>query len=292
MKSKFSHLWQKNKPAVFAGAVILVTLITVGFHLFDRARFIRSDDALVQAHFTTLTTKVPGMVESILVRELEHVKKGQVLARIDSSDYRFQKIKQASAVESAQIHRALEAKDYARAIQLHRDGAISDQDLHKQETSLLSAGASEDAAMASVDTANLNIGYTEIKAPADGIIAGMAIEVGMMLDAGDPLYGFVYPETKWIDARIKEGDLPDLKVGEKAEVQVDAIPGKTFAGTIESIAPSTEGIEAAIPPDNGAGNYTKYVQRVPVRIALDLNPEEQEEMRVGLSAEVNIRRVQ
>jgi membrane fusion protein (multidrug efflux system) len=146
--------------------------------------------------------------------------------------------------------------------------------------------------MASVDTANLNIGYTEIKAPADGIIAGMAIEVGMMLDAGDPLYGFVYPETKWIDARIKEGDLPDLKVGEKAEVQVDAIPGKTFAGTIESIAPSTEGIEAAIPPDNGAGNYTKYVQRVPVRIALDLNPEEQEEMRVGLSAEVNIRRVQ
>ena len=101
--------------------------------------------------------------------------------------------------------------------------------------------------------------------------------------------GFVEAKDRWIMANFKETDLSDFHLGSKATVTVDAIPHKTFAGEVESVSPSTGATFALLPPDNATGNFTKVVQRIPVRIKLkDLQPDEVDHLQAGLSAVVSV----
>ncbi len=146
------------------------------------------------------------------------------------------------------------------------------------------------SAQAQVNEAKLNLGYTRIIAPVDGKVGKKSFEVGMLAAAGQPLLGFVANQDRWVTANLKETDMDDIEVGKKAYVEVDAISGKTFDGVVESISPATGATFTLLPPDNATGNFTKVVQRVPVRIKLlNLTEKDIDRLQNGLSAEVKIR---
>jgi membrane fusion protein (multidrug efflux system) len=142
---------------------------------------------------------------------------------------------------------------------------------------------------AQLNQANLNIENTKIKAPVDGFIARKSVEIGQLATPGVPLIGFVSSTERWVIANFKETDLDDVKVGAKVDIEVDAVGGKSFRGEVESLSAATGATFALLPPDNATGNFTKVVQRVPVRIKITgVTPEDIERLRAGLSAVVKV----
>ena len=288
--SSRSHSSFWNAPNLFAGTCTLVVLILLAFHLFDQYRFIRSDDALVQAHFTPIETKVQGIVKSVLVDEHQSVKKGQVLALIDRREFN------STLGQRRETARAIDAElrnakiNWIRARNLFAKGHLSTQERDQSYTDYLKQKSQIEAQHAKSELALINLDYAEVRAPEDGVISVRSVSPGASVKSGDPLFGLVFSNERWVEARIKETDLHDVHLGKSVRVEIDAIPDRKFDGKIQSISPSTEGLEAALIPDNAAGNFTKYVQRVPVRISLDLSPDERQIVRAGLSANIRIRR--
>jgi membrane fusion protein (multidrug efflux system) len=123
-------------------------------------------------------------------------------------------------------------------------------------------------AEASLKQAQLQLSYTAINAPAAGTIGNKTVEVGQQVQAGQPLMAVV-GEDLWIDANFKETQIADMHPGEPVEVHVDALPSHTFTGQVESLSPASGAQFALLPPDNATGNFTKVVQRIPVKISID-----------------------
>ncbi|GAB6039036.1 HlyD family secretion protein [Fundidesulfovibrio butyratiphilus] len=136
-----------------------------------------------------------------------------------------------------------------------------------------------------VRQAELNLSYTRILAPADGRVTKRRVEAGLMAAAGQPLMAVVPldPGELWITANYKETQLHGVKPGQRAEVRVDAYPGRTFTGRVDSIMAGTGAAFSLFPPENATGNYVKVVQRVPVKIVLDPG-QDIPELRLGMSA--------
>ena len=139
-------------------------------------------------------------------------------------------------------------------------------------------------AQASVDQARLNLSYTRIVAPVDGMVGQRAARVGAYVSAGTRLLAVVPLQQTYITANYLETQLSDVRPGQRVNVTVDALPGKHFAGRVDSIAPATGATFSAISPDNATGNYTKVVQRLPVKIVLDKDQPDLSQLRVGMSA--------
>lgn len=146
------------------------------------------------------------------------------------------------------------------------------------------AEADVTAAQASVDQAKLNLSYTRIVAPVEGMVGQRSVRLGAYVSAGTRLLAVVPLQQTYITANYLETQLADVQPGQKAVVRVDALPGKTFTGHVDSIAPATGATFSAISPDNATGNYTKVVQRLPVKIVLDANQPNLAQLRVGMSA--------
>lgn len=145
-----------------------------------------------------------------------------------------------------------------------------------------------ESARAARDAAALQLSYAVIVAPMDGVVAKKSVEVGQLVQPGQPIMSIVPLSDVWVTANLKETQTRDLKVGDPVEVEVDAYPGRTFHGKLESISPATGARFSLLPPDNATGNYTKVVQRIPVRIRFDRNQDPQHPLRPGMSATVRI----
>jgi membrane fusion protein, multidrug efflux system len=144
------------------------------------------------------------------------------------------------------------------------------------------------AARSEVENARLQLGYTVITAPAGGIVARRRVEPGELVQVGQSLMSIVPEEDVWVTANLKETQLRDVNVGDPVEFSVDAYSKVTFHGTVESVSPATGARFALLPPDNATGNFTKVVQRVPVRIKVDGPIDEAHPLRPGMSVEVDI----
>lgn len=136
---------------------------------------------------------------------------------------------------------------------------------------------------AQLDEAELQLSYTKIYASRDGYITRKSIESGVNIQAGQPLMALVPLQEAWITANYKERQITYLKAGQKVEFSVDAYPGKTFSGTVDSIMAGTGAAFSLLPPENATGNYVKVVQRVPVKISIDRNSDPERLLRVGMS---------
>ena len=137
--------------------------------------------------------------------------------------------------------------------------------LESQEQQLV---ADLHAREASLDVAKINLGYTKIPAPADGTVGERQVRPGQLVSPGTQVLTFV-AESKWVQANYRETQLANMKVGDPAEIRVDQYPGKVFHGKVLEIAPASGSQFALLPPDNATGNFTKVVQRIPVKIAFD-----------------------
>jgi membrane fusion protein, multidrug efflux system len=133
------------------------------------------------------------------------------------------------------------------------------------------------------DQAELNLSYTTIVAPVDGVVGNRTLRVGQYVQAGTQLMAVVPVSAAYIVANYKETQLTDVRPGQPAEIEVDMFPGVSLRGHVDSIAPASGQEFALLPPDNATGNFTKVVQRIPVKIVLDQGSPSGEELRPGMS---------
>lgn len=163
------------------------------------------------------------------------------------------------------------------------------QDTTVKRSKYEAAKAAIAQAEASLKDAQLQLSYTQITAPSAGRVGNKNVEVGNRLQAGTPLMAIV-DDQKWIVANFKETQLENMKPGEPVEIKLDAFPHHTFNGRVDSISPASGAEFALLPPDNATGNFTKIVQRIPVKIVFDQNSIQGYESRItpGMSAEVAV----
>ena len=148
---------------------------------------------------------------------------------------------------------------------------------------IVQANAALARAQALQSQAELNLEYTSIVAPIDGIVGNRSLRIGQFVQAGTQLMSVVPVAGAYVVANFKETQLTDVRAGQAVEIAVDTFPGQIVHGHVDSIAPASGQEFALLPPDNATGNFTKVVQRIPVKIALDLDEGSVVELRPGMS---------
>jgi membrane fusion protein, multidrug efflux system len=138
------------------------------------------------------------------------------------------------------------------------------------------------AKRASLTLAQTNLGYTRITAPEDGVVGERKVRAAQMVSPGTQVISLIQKDP-WVEANYKETQLRNMRTGDPAEIKVDAVPGVIFRGKVDHLAPASGSQFALLPPDNATGNFTKVVQRVPVRIVLDNSQADLDKLRAGLS---------
>ncbi|MFB9269159.1 HlyD family secretion protein [Bradyrhizobium erythrophlei] len=308
-----------------------------GWDYWTVGRFLVStDDAYVKADNTTIAPKVSGYLSNVLVGDNEHVRAGQVLARIDDRDFkvaleqakadvaaaeaaiaskRAQLEVQQSVIEAARATLAVDtatrtfaAQENKRYTDLAGTGFGSVQNAQQAQSRYASAEAAvarDTANLASAlrqvellkadiaqavaasarasalqRQAELNLGYTTITAPIDGVVGNRTLRTGQFVQAGTQLMSLVPASGAYVIANFKETQLTDVRKGQSVEIAVDMFPGQVVRGHVDSLAPASGQEFALLPPDNATGNFTKVVQRIPVKIMLDATPVE---LRPGMS---------
>ncbi|MFC5397050.1 HlyD family secretion protein [Bosea vestrisii] len=319
---------RRLRPLLLATAAIaaLAGAADLGWRYWTTGRFqVSTDDAYVKADSTTIAPKVSGYIATVLVRDNEAVRTGQVLARIDDRDFRVSLAQAGAQVEAAEaniaskqaalaaqrsaidaakatidVARAEETfaeQDNQRYAQLAKTGygsvqtaqqaasriataraavtrdtaalasAVRQLDVIKAELS--QAQAALDSAKAARDQAALNLSYTALVAPVDGVVGNRTLRVGQYVQAGTQLMAVVPTQAAYIVANYKETQLTHVQAGQRVTVEVDTFPGRLFQGHVDSLSPASGQEFALLPPDNATGNFTKVVQRIPVKIVLD-----------------------
>lgn len=195
-----------------------------------------------------------------------------VLARTELEAKRSQALFGAElrATSKQELDAALAARDVARADLAARKASASaaKEAVAAAEGARQSANAQKAATQAQLKDAQNQLGYVELKAASDGRIGKRTVEVGQRVQAGQQLAAIVEPET-WIVANFKETQLARMKPGQKVHVKVDAFPGQDLLARVDSFAPASGASFALLPPDNATGNFTKIVQRVPVKVVFE-----------------------
>ena len=146
-----------------------------------------------------------------------------------------------------------------------------------------SAEARVQQARATLAQAELNLEYTTVKAPARGVVSKKSINVGQVVQPGQPLLAIVQIDEVWVTANFKETQLKNMRPGQRATISVDAYGGRELTGKVESIAGATGSRFSLLPPENATGNYVKVVQRIPVKIVLEPGQDPEHRLRPGMS---------
>lgn len=143
-------------------------------------------------------------------------------------------------------------------------------------------------AQAALEMASYELSYTRIVAPVDGMVGERAVRVGAYVTPGSKILAVVPLQQAYVVANFQETQLTAMHAGQVVQVRVDSLGGETLQGRVESLAPATGVTFAAVKPDNATGNFTKVVQRIPVKILLDPNQPMAERLRVGMSVEASV----
>ncbi|HXT08424.1 MAG TPA: HlyD family secretion protein [Roseiarcus sp.] len=316
------------KRVAVAAAILAATVgaTKYGYGYWTTGRYIVStNDAYVQADYTTIAPKISGYIDRVSVEDNQVVKAGQILARIDDRDFRTARDQAQSDVSASMAAiRNIEAEidlqhsvvaqaeatvtadkatlgfakvDADRYRQLAKSGAGSLQRAQQTEaankeaqaglvrdragltaaqvriavlsTELEKGKAQLDHARAVLAQAELNLGYTVIAAPVGGAVGARTLRVGAYVAAGTPLMAIVPLKAVFVVANFKETQLTDVRQGQPVDISVDSFPDRSFKGRVDSLSPAS-GLEfSLLPPDNATGNFTKIVQRIPVKVMLD-----------------------
>jgi membrane fusion protein (multidrug efflux system) len=409
------HLKQESKPEplgnpnirrglILAGIVLVAAILGLFFYYHNRES---TDDAQIDGHITPVAAKISGRIGTVLVKDNQPVKAGELLVQIDPGDYQAA-LDQAKAalslaesearsagfdvprttldvasgtssaeaqlagaqadfmraqasyeqsqtadlavaqanVERSRANAQLAKADLARYAPLMEKGEISkqqfdaakanadasasslvadeqrlaqaqrniqiahaQQEASKARVDQAKAGVSSaladrnrvgmrsadaqaklakvDQARAAVEAAQLNLSYTNITAPVDGVATHKQVEPGQIVQPGQGLLVVVPLQDVWVTANFKETQLKKMRAGQKASVSVDTY-GKTFPGHVDSLAGATGAVMSLLPPENATGNYVKVVQRIPVKIVLDPISPDVAILRPGMNVDVTV----
>jgi len=290
-----------KKRLAIGGVALVVSLgaLFYGSHWYTTGRFMEdTDDAYVGGNVTVISPKVAGNITEILVGDNQVVHAGDVLVRIDNRDYvaALDKAKAAVAAEEAALANVDATSHLQEALIDQAKAGITGANAetsraHDDQSRYQDLSAKE--AVAQRDLAVLNVSYTELRAPIDGVIGNRRARLGAYATVGGQLLAVVPAQGLWVDANFKENQLVHVHPGAAVNITADVLPGEVFHGHVASLAPATGAQFSILPAENATGNFTKIVQRVPVRVVLDGEGAKLGKLRPGLSvtAEVDDRPV-
>ncbi len=176
----------------------------------------------------------------------------------------------------------------AQTMQVAAAGEAARRQLAVQQSQESQLAANLKAALAARDLARINLGYTRITSPADGMVSQRRVYRGQYVGVGSQVIAVVPLSHLYVIADYKETQLTHVRPGQPAEVRIDSLPGVVLRGHVAAWSPGTGSEFALLPPDNATGNFTKVVQRVPVKIALDDDGGRDDRLRPGMSVETTI----
>lgn len=241
-----------------------------------------TDDAFIEGHAIAISPKVSGHIAKVYIDDNQQVKEGELLAQIDPRDYEARYKMAEANLEAAQAKVSQTEEDVSRYKKLTLNEEISKQDMEHILVKERIADAERDQAKAALEEARLELSYTKIYAPTAGRATEKSVEEGAFVQVGQMLLTIVTPE-RWVIANLKETDLKNISPGQPVAISIDAYPGKTFRGHVESIQRGTGARFSLLPPENASGNYIKIVQRVPVKIVFDEDTDSQHPLALGMS---------
>lgn len=203
------------------------------------------------------------------------------------TDYRRQHSVSRAATTQQDIDYSKAALDQARAEVMRAEGELQQStpvqaNIDNQESSMQQQKAALKAAEADLVQAQLNLGWTELRAPHDGWISQRNVEQGDFVQTGQKLFSIVEPEV-WVVANFKETQIAKMRAGQKAEIEVDSYPNLKLHGHVDSIQLGAGSAFSAFPPENATGNFVKIVQRVPVKILIDSGLDPNVPLPLGVS---------
>jgi membrane fusion protein (multidrug efflux system) len=188
----------------------------------------------------------------------------------------------------AQSRRDQAAGALAQAKAQAKAAATAPQQIALIEARAAAADAQVKQAQAALDVAKLNLERTTVRAPSNGLVSRRTVEVGQVVQAGQPVMALTALDEVWVVANYKETQLDRMRTGQPAVISVDAYGGRTFHGHVDSIAGATGATFSLLPPDNASGNFVKVVQRVPVKIVLDEKQDADAPLRPGMSVTATV----
>jgi len=226
----------------------------------------------------------------IATESATHQKLEQAIA--DQQRYQAALTSREADLATAQAQLASRKADLARA-QAQLASAKAEYEAQKRQRAVLDSQelllrADLDAKRAALSLAVTNLGYTRIVAPEDGIVSERKVRAGQLVSPGTQVISLVQRDI-WVQANYKETQVRHILPGDDAEIKIDAFPGVAFRGKVDQVAPASGSQFALLPPDNATGNFTKIVQRVPVKILLQPGQAEMDRLRPGLSVIATIR---
>lgn len=193
-------------------------------------------------------------------------------------------IAEAESGIAAAAARVTQAQAVVGEAEAQAEGAnTGPQQIATSRARAAAASARVELAHTAIAQAQLNLEYAVLKAPVTGYVSRKNVEVGQVIQPGQPLLAIVPLEDVWVTANFKETQLDLMRPGQPATVQVDAYDGATFTGRVDSISAATGARFSLLPPENASGNFVKVVQRIPVKIVLDNNQDAERVLRPGMS---------
>jgi membrane fusion protein (multidrug efflux system) len=318
-------------PLLIGGPVVVIAV--VAWVVLTGGRYQSTDDAYVQAARTPISANVSARVIELDVKDNQHVKKGDILFRLDPRDFKVAESQAEAALAAARLQVRTERatagqqdaairvaqdavdyanREYARQQKLAAGGVASQQQLDQAKSAAdeaasrlqvarQQAAAARTAAggkgpieaqpavmqaKAALDRAQLQLGYTVIRAPQDGVVTKVEqIQLGSYITAAQPLFWLVSGRP-YVEANFKEDQLARMRAGQPAEIEIDAFGGQKLRGHVASFSPGAGSTFSILPPQNATGNWVKVVQRLPVRVEFDQTPPQM--AAAGLSAKVEV----
>ncbi len=285
--------WSITRIVITLSAVAIAAWVLYGMYK-DYLIYPWTRDGQVSAQVIQITPRVTGPLIELPIKDNQWVKTGDLLFKIDPSDYQTQVDHAVSALENAK-QAAFEARDVARrARKGHKaySGIISEQKLVEAESNQRATHADMLAAKADLHGAKLNLGYTEMYAPVDGFITHLRLRNGSQAVTNQSLLALVDTETFWIDAFFKETLMENIQPGDKAIVKLMSYPDKPIEGVVDSIGWGVAQDDGSpgylgLPTIEPSFDWIRLAQRIPVRVHLGKLPEGVV-LRVGTTATVII----
>jgi membrane fusion protein, multidrug efflux system len=260
-----------------------------------RAKLARAEAAVQRQQATLANLHAQYELQQSMIGQSEaalaSAKAAEIFAAQEASRYRALAASSYGSVQNDQKTAAADRVAQAAVAAAEQGLAAARQKLAVLDTQSAETQADLAQAEADLNTAQLDLGYTEIRSPIDGYVGDRGAQIGAYVTTGANLLSIVPAHGLWVDANFKEDQLAGMRAGQPVTIVADVLPGRNFQGRVVSLAPATGAVFAVIPPENATGNFTKIVQRVPVRIAIADGDGTLGVLRAGLSvtASVDIR---
>lgn len=250
----------------------------------------RAKSATAQATLARIDSQVEAARAAQMQAQAQQNSAEAAVTRTAADFDRANSLAAKSYGSQATLDAATAARDQAvAAVASAKAGVVQAQaNIKVLEAQRIEAARQIDELKVAEQKAERDLSFMKIAAPIDGVIANTNVQIGDLVGAGKRLMSIVPLDQVYVDANFKETQVGPLKTGDKASITVDALPGQVFHGTVSGIAGGTGSVFTLLPPDNATGNFTKIVQRVPVRIMLDKDAAAKHVLRPGMSVVVSI----